>query len=79
MTNDDLISLLHQLVDNLGPILDRLDSNTVPSLRVTLNEAAGRTLLLTAGIEFDRPVSSKQVPATIVDPTISFNMGRVLP
>jgi hypothetical protein len=79
MHNDELISLLHQLVDNLKPILGRLDhAKTVPVLKVTLNETEGRSLVLIAGIEFERPASSKTVPVTVATDSSNFNFGRVL-
>ena len=80
MTNDELVGLLHQLVDNLGPILNRLDQpKTVPVLRVTLNQADGPSMVLMAGIEFEKPASSKTLPLTIDSGELkNFNMGRVL-
>jgi hypothetical protein len=68
MLNDNykIINILHQLVDNLKPILDNLDTKTVPSIRVTLTEDSGRAVVLVAGIEFERPTKTEGLAAHII-------------
>lgn len=67
IANSQLLEILHRLVDNLEPLLDQLNANTVPTLKVSLDEHGGRKLILSAGIEFEQPRTQTAVPAELTN------------